>query len=222
MRRSFLPYILAILGFATILWGMTRPLLEWQINDIATDYPQNYEVNVFPSPWTARFGDSFNDDLYVYKNVSVLVDRKHCYDEDINVVIGRVQKDKALEAAWLNIYKNISWLFGWSLIEVLFSVLYIWWYVVRYRYSFGTAIGLTALAVFIFLNLIPRLASPVFPRYFPGSVECYQGTITFNAVLLEIHYETPIILLVGVLLEFGALVMMLYQVRQAVVDRNKP
>ena len=221
MRRSFLPYILAILGFATILWAMTRPLFEWQINDIATDFPQNYEVNVFPSPWTARFGDSFNDDLYIYKNVSVLVDRKHCYDEDINVVIGRVQKDKTLEDVWLNIYKNISWLFGWSLIEVLFSVLYVWWYMVWYRHSFGKAIGLTALAVFIFLNLIPRLASPLFPRYFPGSMDCYQGTITFNAVLLEMHYETPIILLVGVLLEFGALVMMLYQVRQAVVDRNK-
>lgn len=221
MRRSFYPYILAILGFATILWAMTRPLFEWQINDIATDYPQNYEVNIFPSPWTARFGDSFNDDLYVYKNVSVLVDRKHCYDEDINVVIGRVQKDKALEAAWLNFYKNISWLFGWSVIEVLFSVLYIWWYVVRYRHSFGTAIGLTALAVFIFLNLVPRLAGPLFPRYFPGSVDCYHGTITFTAVLLEIHYETPIILLVGVLVELGALVMMLYQVRQAVVGSNK-
>jgi hypothetical protein len=201
---------------------MARPLFEWRISDIVTDFPPNYEIHIFPSPWRARFGDSFNDDLYIYKNVSVLVDRKDCYNEDINVIIGRTQKDETLEDVWLNIYKNVSWLFAWSLIEVFLTILYIWWFMIWHRHSFLKAIGLTILAIFIFLNLIPILANPLFlPRYFPGLVDCYPGTITFNAVLLEMYYETPIILLVGVLLEFEALVMMLYQVKQAVVDRNE-
>lgn len=222
MRRSFLPYTLAILGFATILWAMTLPLFEWQITDIITDFPSNYEIHIFPSPWMARFGDSMNDDLYLHKNLSVLVDRKDCYNKDISLVIDRTQRDETLENVWLSIYNNISWLFGWSLIEVLLSVLYIWWFMIWHRYLFGKAIGLSILAFFIFLNLIPRLFNPLFfPRYFSGVVDCFHGTISFSAALSEIHYGTPIILLVGVLLECGALVIMLREIRQAIVDRKR-
>jgi hypothetical protein len=201
---------------------MALPLFEWKISEIVTNFPSNYEVHIFPSPWRARFGDSFDDDSYLYKNISVLLDRRGCYNEDINLVIRRAQKDEALEHVWLNIYKNISWLFGWSLIEIFLSILYIWWFMVWHRHSFGKAISLTMLAVFIFLNLIPRLAGPLFPRYSTGIVDCFHGTITFDAVLSEIHYETPIILLIGILLEFGALVTMLYHIGRSVADRKRP
>lgn len=222
MRRSFLPYILAILGSATILWAMTIPLFEWQITDIVSDFPTNYEIRIFPSPWQARFGDSINNDVYLHKNISVLVDRKDCYNDDISVVIERTQKDERLENVWLSIYMNTKWLLGWSLIEVLLSVLYIWWFMIWHKHSFGKTIGLSILAVFIFLNLIPRLFNPLFfPRYFAGVVDCYHGTISLNVLLSEIHYETPIILLLGVLLECGALVIMLREIRQAIRDRKR-
>jgi len=124
---------------------------------------------------------------------------------------------------WLNFYtKNISWLAGWSLTEIILSVLYIWWFVIFYnRYSFWKAIGLTVFVLFIFLNLIPRLTSPLFPGFHPGEVDCYPGTITFIAALSKIHYETPIVMLVGVLLELGALGIMLHQVIRTIIERNK-
>lgn len=222
MRHSFLPFALVSLGFTMILLSIAMPLFEWQISEIVTDFPPIYEVHVSPSPWTARFGDSFSDDLYVYRKVSVLKDSLECYNKDINLNIKRAPKDEALEQVWLNIYKNISWLFGWSLIEIVLSVLYIWWFMIWYKgNSFWKSIGLTIFAIFIFLNLIPRLADPLFPRFYYGAVDCYHGTIAFNAALSKTHYETPIILLVGIVLEFGALVIMLRQITKAIIESKK-
>jgi len=197
---------------------MSMPLFEWKVSEIDTDFPANYEIHIFPSPWIARFGDTLNDDLFLYKNVSVLFDRKDCYNENIRVVVMRTRKDAAVEDMWINIYHNVSWLLGWSLIEIFLSVLYIWWFTIRYKNSVWKAIGLTVLAVLIFLNLIPRLASPLLlSRYFPGMVECLPGTITLNATLSEIHSETLLVLLVGSLLEFAALVIILYHIQQSLM-----
>jgi len=221
MRNSFLPFALASLGFTIILLSLAMPSFEWQISGIVTDFPPIYDVDLFP-PWTARFGESFDDDLYLYRQVSVLKDRRACYNEDINIVYRRSQKDDALEQKWLNVYTSFSWLPGWSLIEIVLSVLYIWWFIIWYKHkSFWKAIGLTILAVFVFLNLIPRLIGPLSPYTFPGIVNCYHGTITFNAALSKIHYETPIFLLLGILLEFGALVIMLRQITKAIIERKK-
>jgi hypothetical protein len=221
MRHSFLPFVLASLGFTIILLSIAMPLFEWQISEIVTDFPPIYEVHVFP-PWTARFGESFDDDLYLYRKISVLKDRRECYNEDINVVFRRSQKDDALEQKWLNVYKSFSWLPGWSLIEIVLSVLYIWWFIIWYkRQSFWKAMGLTVFAGFVFLNLIPRLMGPLSPNNFHGAVDCFNSTIAFNASLSEIHYETPVILLIGILLECGALVIMVRQIIKAIIERKK-
>jgi hypothetical protein len=220
MRHSFLPFTLISLGFAMLLYALAMPLFEWKISEIVTDFPPNYEIQVFP-PWTARFGESINDDSYTYRKVSVLIDRKECYNEDIKLSIRRSQKDEDSEQVWLNIYKSVSWLPRWSLFETVISIMYIWWFVIWYKHqSLWKAIGLTVLAVFILLNLLPRLTSPLDPYTFPGIVDCYEGTITFNASLSKIHYETPIVFFIGILMELGALVIMAQQTIKAAIERK--
>lgn len=222
MRQSFLPFILVSAGFSLFLLGMAMPLLEWQISKIGTDFPPIYEVHVHSSPWTARFGESFDEDSYLYRNISVLKDRQECFNEDINLVVRRSQKDEAIEQRWLNMSNNISWLPGWSLIESGLAILYIWWFVIWYKHqSVWQAIGLTILAVFIFLNLIPRLTGPLFPHTFLGAVDCDHGTITFSATLLKTHYGTPIVLFMGILAELGALVIMIREITGALIETKK-
>ncbi len=220
MRHSFLPFALVSLGFAMLLFALAMPLFEWRISEIVTDFPSIYEVHIFP-PWTARFGESINDDSYRYRKVSVLKDKKECYNEDIKLVIRRSQKDEDSEQVWLNIYKSISWSSRWSLIEIVLSIMYIWWFVIWYKHqSFWKASSLTILAVFIFLNLIPRLTGPLFPYTFPGIVDCYDGTITFNASLSKIHYEMPIVFFMGLLMELGALAIMVQHIIKAIIERK--
>lgn len=224
MYKSLFPFLLASLGFAMIVLASAVPLLEWQISDFAADFPSTYEVVVSPSPWIARLGDSLNDGSYVFGEVSVSMDGKGCLKEDLTFIVRRSAQDKSLDQIGLNIYKNISWLSGWSWIEVILASIYILWFALWSKQGRALyAIILTGIAIILFLNLteILRIVAPFpYPHYF-GTVNCYHGTITFNAVLSEIHHETPVILLTGILLEFGALVVMLRQIRQVVVQRQR-
>jgi hypothetical protein len=224
MYRSLYPFILASIGFTAFILVTSMPLFEWQISDIATDFPSTYEVVVSPSPWMARLGDSLNDGSYVFGEVSISMDGKGCLKEDLTFIVRRSAQDKSFDQIWLNIYKNISWLSGWSWVEVILSSIYILWFLLWSKQGrILHAIILTGIAVILFLNLtqILRLVAPFpFPHYF-GTVHCYHGTVTFNAELSKIHYETPIILLVGILLECGAVVIMLRQITKAIIERKK-
>jgi hypothetical protein len=82
---------------------------------------------------------------------------------------------------------------------------------------------LTGIAVFLFLNLtqILRLFR-LFPfsDYF-GIVDCYHGAVTFHASLARVHYETPILLFVGIMLELGVIGVMARQIIKAVTERKR-
>ena len=47
-----------------------------------------------------------------------------------------------------------------------------------------------------------------------------HGTVTFNARLSKVHYETPFVLFVSIAAELGALGIMLHQVIRAVIKRR--
>jgi len=202
------------------------PLFEWRISEIVTDFPSTYDVSIKSSPWTAYLGDSLDDGLYVFHQVSVEMDGKLCRAEDFNFVVRRSRNDKALEQA-LNVnIKNLLWLNEWSAIEVLLSVIYIWLFTIWYeRYSgCGYAVVYTVIAGCIYFlgsQVVRLLRGPLRPlTYDFGALDC-RGTATFSAGLSKVHYETPIVLFVVILLELGALGVMLYPVVKAIIERKR-
>jgi len=215
--------MLASLGYVILLLVAVMPLFEWQISDMTTDFPPAYRVYITPSPWRASFGQSLDDGSYVFRKVYVQKDNKSCRKEEMNFTVTRLENDDAVERAWLNVYKNISWLFQWDWIGIVLSLMYIWWFTIWYAHRTAFhAIILTGIAVFIFVFLtqIARLAGPLYiPSYF-GRADCY-GAVTFNARLSKIHYETLLILFAGILLEVGALGVMLRQIVSTVIERKK-
>ncbi len=225
MYRSLFPFILASIGFTVIALVISMPLFDWQISEFAADLPATYEVVVSPSPWIARLGDSLDDSSYVFGRVSVSSDGKGCRKEYLNFVVGRSARDKFLDQLWLDIYKSISWLTGWSWIEVILSSTYILWFALWSKQGRALyAIILTGIAVVLFLNLtqILRMAAPFPYSHYFGIVDCDHGTITFNATLSRIYYETPTVLLGGILFELGALAVMVRQTIQHVRERKTP
>jgi len=195
------------------------PLFEWQTSEIVTDFPSTYKDPILPSLWKAKFGQSLDD----IRELPISKDGKSsCLSEGLKFVVRRSRNDETVDRVLLNVYKNISWLFEWSWIVVVLSIIYMWWSIFWYKH--GTAFHallFTGIALFICLLLsqIVRLVGPVIPPYF-RIVECH-GTVTFNAVLSKVHYETLIVLFVGILLELGALGVMLRQIIKAVIERKR-
>lgn len=221
--RSLLPFILASLGFAIILSTTNMPLFEWQISGIVTDFPSTYDVNIEPSPWTAHLGDSLDDGSYIFSEVFVQKDGKTCSKEDLNFVVRRSQSDEALERVLNFNQKNTLWLFEWNMIDLILSGIYIWWFTIWYEHrsvSFAVIFTMIAVFIFIFLTQIVReIAGPLNHIAYFGTMNC-AGTVSFNAVLSKVHYETLAVLFAGTLLELGALGVMVRQVMKAIVERR--
>ena len=216
MQRTLLPFILASLGYVMALLATSMPLFEWQISEIVTDFPPTYNVNISRFPLTTRLGTFLDNASYVGK-VYVSKDGRICRYKDLSFVATRLQNDEALEQVSLNVNeKYIPWLEGWAVMGIYLSGIYIWWFTIWYKRPIWEAIGLTAVAIFIFI-LLTQIVRPFLwsvgpsPEYF-GTLDCYRGTVTFNATLSKVHYETLIILFAGVLAELGALGMMLRQI----------
>ena len=53
-----------------------------------------------------------------------------------------------------------------------------------------------------------------------GFLDCY-GTLTFAVALSKVHYETFVILLIGILLELGGIVVILRQIMKAITNRKE-
>ena len=223
MQRSFFPFILASIAFVLIVLVRSMPLFEWSISDFTADIPPTYEVFVLPSPWLARLGESLEDDTYVFGNVLINFDKKQCNKEDLSFVVNRSPRDKLFDQMWLNNNKNISLLSLWIWIGIILSGIHILWYTVWSRQGgVLTAFALTIIAVILFGNTLEilRILAPFpFARYL-GVVGCEYGTVTFNATLVKIHYQTLITLVIGLFLEIGVPVMMLYQIRKVTLDRR--
>lgn len=200
-----------------IVLATARPLFEWQISELVTDFPPTHQVYISPFPWKAQLVDSIEDGSFVFKKIFISRDNKSCLKEDLHLVVNRSPKDKFIEQVWLDIYSSTSWLLGWSWIEVMLCAIYILWFTIWYKQ--GTAfhaVILIVISLYFFLNLtqILRIVAPLSHPYI-GRVDCYHGTVTFTAVLSRVYYGTPILLLVGILSELGGMVVIVYQIMMA-------
>jgi hypothetical protein len=207
-----------------VLGILVMPFFEWQIIDFTTNFPSNYEVYHLPMPWMAKLGDSLDDNLYSISRISVSKDGRNCFKEDLNFVVNRSQNDKALEHKWLNIKEDVSWLVGWSLIEIALSGFYILWFGLWYRKGseIQTIVLLgVALCSFIYLVTFLNSAGRFIPHQYLGLVDCDSGTVTFTAKLSKIHYETLVVLAMGISAEVGALWIMVRQMRMATLERSQ-
>jgi len=222
---SLLPFLLATLGSFLVLLAGDMPLFEWKISKLVTDFPSSYEVRVDPSPWTAYLGDSLEDSLFIFRRVWVERDRKVCSVKDLNFDVRRLKNQNMVEGLMNLSMDNLVRLHNWGMIEVLLSVLYIWLFTVWHERLAGCFLALlfTGIAVTIYLNLSEltrAIASPfrlVFPSSDFGTMTCY-GTVKFSAELQRIHYATPLVLLVGILLGVSAIVVMVFQIRSAIIQ----
>lgn len=225
MFRSFIPFLLASLGFTLIAYAINIPLFEWQISNVVTNFPPTYNVDISPSPWKAYLGDTIDDGIFNYfGGIWIRRDEGFCSRKDLNFVVTRSQNDKTLEHV-LNINRKIKpWLFAWVSTEVLLSITYILLFVLEYKHGSNIqAIVFMGFAGFIcaFLALVMRFFGN-FPYYFlrtnfDSGIECY-GTIAFNAVLLKVHYETLLVFWTGILAELGAIGVMVRQIRKAMSE----
>lgn len=210
MLRSFIPFILAILGITMISWATKLPLFEWQLSEITTDFSSACDGNL-PSQWITNFGDT----LDVRERASLL--------ENLNIVVRRSRNDEALDRVSLGLYDNRAWLFG----GVIISLIYIWLFPLQDKQSrvsqITKAVFLTAIAISIcfFLTQVVRLAGPAIGwiPYYSEIWDCH-GTVSFNARLSKIHYETLTVLLAAILSELGAFGVMMHQMKKGAVNRN--
>lgn len=213
MHRSLIPFILAVLGSTLIAWAINMPLFEWQVSEIVTD--PVYDVRFNPSPWIAKFGDSLEDGSVILYQV----DGSYCGNsfspEKLNSVVKRSWHEETLEQITRNINRRmIPWL--WLLI--LLSGIYIWWYTLQHNRPITQALMFTVIAI-ILLFILLDVSRPFFAHVV--GTGCLEGTVTFNASLSKLHYETLIVFLGGTLLEFGALGIMLRYIVWTLMERKK-
>ncbi len=124
----------------------------------------------------------------------------------------------------LGLYDNRSWL----IIGVILSIIYMWWFLLQDKQDKVShtvmAIFFTAIAVGMcfLLSQVVRLAGPAIGwiPYYYEIWDCH-GTVTFNARLSKVHYETLIVLCIGIMLELGAFGTMLRQIIRDVVERKR-
>ena len=227
MFRSLLPSILAGLGSFIILLATSMPLFEWQISEIVTDFPSTYKVHIQPSPWTTRLGDSLSDSSYIsLGKIYASNDGTSCRHENLHFVVRRSQNDEMFERVALNFTeKNSQWLYVWGARIMILSGIYIWWFTIFYeRRSVSYAVIFTVMVVVFYIGLT-QIARPLLPRVvsfeYIGMLDCDPGTVTFNAMLSTVHYETIVIFFAGILFELGALGIMLRQIMKAIIERKE-
>jgi hypothetical protein len=214
MKRSFIPFILAILGSTLIAWAINMPLFEWEVSEeIVTDPP--YEVRFNSSPWIAKFGDSLEDGSVIFDQF----DGSYCGNgfspEKLNSVVNRSWGEKTLEQITRNINRDII---PWLWLLTFLCGIYIWWYTLRYKRPITEALIFTVVAV-ILLCIVLDISRPFFAHVV--GTGCLEGTVTFNARLSKVHYETLVIFIGGTLLEIGALGIMLHSIVLAIMARKK-
>ena len=221
MQRALLPNVLASLGLVFILLATVMPLFKWDISTVNKDFPPAYELHLKPSPWTTKLGESL-DDNYFFKNVRVTTANAICTNDEDFLDIQRSPNERSLELMAVNANGNVPWLISSSFIVVILSGIYIWWLLVWHdQHPISSAIAPIVISVVFFCLLIavlrlvgPRLSAP---QYLMISDQC-QGALTLNARLSKIHYETLIILILGILGELSALGIMLRQFIRAIIQ----
>lgn len=224
--RSLLPFILASFGFTLIALAMVLPLFEWHISGIATDLPS--EVHINPS-WTTKLGESLESDSYILRQVVISKNGNSCSLEQITHIARRSLRDERLERIALDINQRATrWLTGLTFtgqitmaVILLMCGLYIWWFTILHNHPFSEAIISTVVAGII-LALLINAWRVLVPE--TGAFVCrpeLRGSLSFDASLIKVHYETLLVLFIGVCAEAGALVVMLRQLVRIIFERNK-
>lgn len=208
MFRSFIPFILASLGLTMISWAGRTPLFEWQLSQINTDFSSSCEGNL-PSHWTTRFGESLEVRSSLLGN--------------LNLVVRRSWTDETLDRLSLGLYDSSQWLF----VGTILSMIYMWWFLLQDKQGRAShivaVVFFTIIAVFMYflLSQVVMVAGPAIGRlpYYFGIRDCH-GTLTFTARLSKINCETLIVLFAGILLELGAIGVMVRQIAKVVRERK--
>lgn len=213
MHRSLLPFILASLGSTLFAWAINMPLFEWHISEIVSGAP--FEAQFTPSPWVTKFGESLEDSSYIIRQI----DGRYCKNdrnpEKLESIVTRSRVEKTLEKITQSINHSII---PWLWLLILLSGIHIGWHTIHYKRPITEALISTIIAV-VFLYILFDVSRPFFARVI--GLGCLEDTITFNAGLLKVHYETLIILFASILAELGALGIMLRHIRQAIVDGKR-
>lgn len=212
MFRNLLPFILASLAATLFALAINMPLLEWQISNIITDPP--YDIRFAPSPWVAKFGDSLENSSFISNQFDSLYCGNSFTADKMNSVVKRLWSEELLERITRNVnHSVIPWL--WSLIFL--SGIYIWWYAIHYKRPIIETFLFTVFAT-IFLCILLDASRPFFAVF--GGPGCLEGTVTFNARLSKIHYETLFVFLTAITTEIGVASMMLLQLSKAIKERK--
>lgn len=206
MLRNFIPFVLASLGFAMILWADRSPLLKWQTSEIVADVSSVCDFDL-PTDLTTRLGESFEA-------------RK---TDDLKIVVIRSRADDLLNRVSLAVDKFVPWLSA----GVFLSISYLWQFPLQDRQNKFSrtvvAVVLTVAAVFIcfFLSQVVRSAGPAigWQRYHFG--ENCQGTITFGAKLMKVYYETPVFLFAGIMMEVGSIGIISRQIKRSTIAEKE-
>lgn len=213
MHRSLLPFILASLGSTLFAWAINMPLFEWHISEIVSGAP--FEAQFTPSPWVTKFGESLEDSSYIFRQIDGRYCKSDRNPEKLESVVTRSRVEKALEKITQSINHSII---PWLWLLILLSGIHIWWHIIYYKRPITEALISTIVAV-VFLYILFDISRPFFTRVI--GLGCLEDTITFNARLLKVHYETLIILFASILAELGALGILLHHLRQGIVDRKR-
>lgn len=213
MFRGIVPFLLAILGSTLFAWAINMPLFEWQVSEIVTDSP--YDVRFNPSPWIAKFGDSLEDGSVIFYQF----DGSYCGNsfspENLNSVVRRSWSEETLERITRNINHSIIpglWLL------ILLCGIYMWWYALHYERPITEALISTVIAI-ILLGFLLNVSRPFFAIV--GSSGCLDGTVTFNARLSKVYYETLLVFFAAIVAEAGAVSMMLRQIIRIRIERKE-
>jgi hypothetical protein len=207
MLRSFIPFVLASLGFTMILWADRSPLFNWQTSEIVADVSSVCDFDL-PTDLTTRLGESFEA-------------RK---TDGLKIVVIRSRTDDLLNRVSLVVDKFVPWLSA----GVLLSISYLWQSPLQNRQNRASqiimAFVLTAAAVFIcfFLSQLVRSAGPAVGWQLYHFGDSCQGTITFNAKLLKVYYETPALLFAGIMMQVGAIGIISRQIKRSIIAEKEP
>jgi len=201
MLRSFTPFLLASLGFILFVLALMMPLLEWQISETVVGVSSSCK-GTLPSSLTTSIGESLD-----LKDSPFLA-------ENLRFVVRSSQSGRVIEGITRNISQRIIPLL-WLL--MFLCGIYIGWYAIYNKRTIAEVLVSPLVAMILLCALIN--AGRLFnldPYFF---LLCLRGA--FNAELSKIHYETLLVLLAAMLAAVGAVIVMLIQIRHAIIQSEE-
>jgi len=180
--------------------AVNMPLFEWQISEVVVGSASVCSGDL-PSSLTTTVGESLDPSNNPFLS------------KDLSFVVRSSQSGRLIEGITRHIDRNIIPLL-W--LHLFLCGIYVWWYADYHKRTIGEVI-LAPLVAFILACLLINAGRLFYP--YLGSLWCLQGE--WNAELSRIHYETLLVLLGAFLAEVGTIVVMLRQIRHAIIQRKE-